>query len=100
MIEEIDVAQMEALISKGALLVDVREDEELSTEGKIPGMIHMPLSTFEEFEDGLDKKRAVVFYCRSGRRSLKAAEIAETWTDQPLYSLRGGIIAYKQEKQT
>ena len=100
MIEEVDVKQMEAMVSKGAQLVDVREDEELSSEGLIEGMTHMPLSTFEDFEANLDKTRPVVFYCRSGRRSLKAAEIAETWTSQPVYSLKGGIIAYKQEKQT
>lgn len=100
MIDEVDVKQMEVLIKGGAILVDVREDEELSSEGVIDGMTHMPLSIFEDFEEALSKEKPVVFYCRSGRRSLKAAEIAEMWTDQPLYSLRGGIIAYKQEKHT
>ncbi len=93
MIKEIDQAQMEELISKGASLIDVREEEELES-GIIPGYVHMPLSDFDSYADQLPKDRPVVFYCRSGRRSLAAAELAREWTTQDLYSLAGGILEY------
>jgi len=97
MIEEIDRAQMERLLKQGALLVDVREEDEIANDGSIAGTTVMPLSRFEDFKEQLPTDRPVVFYCRSGRRSLKAAAIAETWTKQPLYSLAGGWLGYKGE---
>lgn len=96
MIEEIDVAEMDALVEQGAILVDVREQEEVD-EGMIDGAVHMPLSEFENFAEDISKSKPTVFYCRSGRRSLKAAELASEWTDQPLYSLIGGYLAYSEQ---
>ena len=93
-IKEIDVAELDQYIKNGAELVDVREAQELEDEGVIPGYKHMPLSSFDDYEGQVSKSKPTVFYCRSGRRSLKAAELALGWTTQPLYSLRGGILAY------
>ncbi len=95
-IEEIDVEQMLEMVREGAQLIDVRESEELETDGSIDGMVHMPLSEFESYEEEVAKDRPVIIYCRSGRRSLRAAEIAAEWTSEPVYSLRGGILAYKK----
>ncbi len=94
MIKEIDVEEMKKLVAEGALLVDVREDDEVAA-GAIPGHIHMPLSDFDQYRDKLSKDKAIVFYCRSGRRSLKTGEMALEWGHKnPLYSLRGGYLAY------
>src|SRR5687768_12056712 len=99
MIKEIDREEMERLIEEeSAVLIDVREDEELE-EGSIDGHIHMPLSRFDEFEEILSKSKPIIFYCRSGRRSLKSAEAAEEWTDQPLYSLAGGYLGYCESEE-
>jgi rhodanese-related sulfurtransferase len=95
-IKEINQAQMEELLNKGAALIDVREEEELES-GIIPGHIHMPLSDFDSYSDQLPKDRPIVFYCRSGRRSLAAAELAREWTTQDLYSLAGGILEYRHK---
>ncbi len=95
-IEEIDLADLEALLEQGAVLVDVREQEEVD-EGMIEGAVHMPLSEFENFSEDISKTHPTVFYCRSGRRSLKAAELASEWTDQPLYSLGGGYLGYSEQ---
>jgi rhodanese-related sulfurtransferase len=98
-IEEVDTDAMLELVRDGAVLVDVREQEELENDGYIEGMIHMPLSEFDSFEEDIAKDKPIVFYCRSGKRSLKAAEIASDWTSEAIYSLRGGIIAYKQSQE-
>ncbi|MFV0282010.1 MAG: rhodanese-like domain-containing protein [Rhodoblastus sp.] len=63
-----------ALADNSIALVDVREDEEWA-DGHIPGAIHNALSRFDVSALPRDKK--VVVYCRSGRRTLKALEIAQ-----------------------
>jgi len=93
MIKEIDLSELEDLLATGAVLVDVREQAEVD-DGMIAGSSHMPLSEFDDFKDEVSKDKPTVFYCRSGRRSLKAAELAEEWTSQDLYSLKGGYLAY------
>ena len=98
-ITEIDVSELDQYLKSGAQLVDVRETQELSDEGSIPGHKHMPLSRFEEFKSQISKSSPTVFYCRSGKRSMKAADIASQWTSQELFSLRGGILAYHASRE-
>jgi len=99
MAKEIDVKQLCAFLKGGAELVDVREAEELLKEGKIQNTKHWPLSSFSAREAEISKTRPTIFYCRSGLRSLKAAEIASVWTEQDVYSLRGGYIAFMNENK-
>jgi len=97
MITEIDSVDLAATLKTGAKLIDVREADELE-EGAIPGYTHCPLSELDQFKDQLKAADpAIVFYCRSGRRSLKAAELAKEWgVKAKLYSLRGGFLAYQE----
>ena len=97
MITEIDISELKATLDGGARLVDVREEEELEG-GTIPGFVHLPLSTFDEAEAELRKLGPkIVLYCRSGKRSLRAAQMAEQWGIGPhLYSLKGGFLAYQE----
>ncbi|PWJ52645.1 Rhodanese-related sulfurtransferase [Quadrisphaera granulorum] len=63
------------LVADGALLVDVREDDEWAA-GHAPDAVHVPLGTITAGQrptrvpDGVD----VVVVCRSGRRSAQAAD--------------------------
>ncbi len=93
MTQEIDLKQLVTMLKEGAVLVDVREAEELK-EGALEGTRHWPLSSFGLRESEISKTRPTIFYCRSGLRSLKAAEIASLWTQQDVYSLRGGYLGY------
>lgn len=99
MIKEIDLQDLASILGQGAKLVDVRESEELE-DGVIPGHIHMPLSVLEEFETDLKALGPkILFYCRSGKRSLKAAEMAQDWGIGPdLFSLRGGFLEYERNR--
>lgn len=65
----------ELVSKKEAILVDVREPSE-AAQGMAEPAVLMPLSEMEnnspewrKFVAGLDKKRKVIVYCRSGRRS-------------------------------
>ncbi|EDV93056.1 GH18488 [Drosophila grimshawi] len=71
------------------LLIDVREPKELKETGQIPSSINIPLGIVSQelaASDQLFKSKygrnkpnpdtALIFHCRSGVRSLKAAEAA------------------------
>ena len=76
------------------LVVDVREDYEHGEE-RIEGAVLRPLSSFDPAalrqEAG---PRRVVFQCRSGKRSLDAAE-RYARDDEPTFHLAGGIEGWK-----
>ena len=58
----------------GYLILDVRREEEYKA-GHIPGAVHVPNETIDEYEiDELpDKDQTIYVYCRSGNRSRQAA---------------------------
>ncbi|HMN72310.1 MAG TPA: rhodanese-like domain-containing protein [Rhodoblastus sp.] len=75
-VEELNLDEVKQGLADGSIaLVDVREDEEW-VDGHIPGATHNPLSRLDL--DALPRDKRVVFYCRSGRRTLQALERAQT----------------------
>ena len=83
----------EALVAEGARLVDVREDEELQTEGRIAGATHIPLGNLSERATELAGERLVLF-CRSGSRSAMAADALRA-SGFDAYNVEGGIQAWE-----
>lgn len=81
----------------GVQLVDVRTAEEYA-EGHIPNAVNMDVSSpdFVEKVSALDKKRTVALYCRSGRRSKRAAEQVVSLGFK-VVELNGGIISWPGE---
>ena len=79
-------------------LIDVRTPQEYS-EGYLPGAILMDIkaASFDSLIRTLDKTRPVFVYCRSGRRSLEAANILEKNKFEVVYNLDGGINAWKNK---
>ena len=76
--KSVSVEEFETLITDTTVQrLDVRTAEEYA-EGHIPGSMNIDVLS-ESFElkalDTLDKDRTVALYCRSGRRSKKAASI-------------------------
>lgn len=55
-------------------ILDVREDDEIAT-GMIPGAAHIPLGQLSARLAELDPVQETITVCRSGRRSLHAAEV-------------------------
>ncbi|NRA44334.1 MAG: rhodanese-like domain-containing protein [Oligoflexales bacterium] len=101
MSKDITYNQLSKLMKNGALLVDVREREELEVEGgTIKGGEHWPLSTFGIRKNAMPKNKPTIFYCRSGMRSMQAAEIASNWTDQDVFFLQGGYLTYIAQEQS
>lgn len=97
MIEEFSFSELKKKLGQAYTLVDVREQEEVD-EGMIPGSQHWPLSTFEDYKAKIEQStEPLVFYCRSGKRSMVAAKMAEQWTGTNIYSLAGGYIAFTDQ---
>src|SRR5512139_625976 len=104
-IREVQPDEVEGLLAQGAVLIDVRDREELVQEGIIPGALHAPRGTLEwsvdpqspTFIRGLDPAKPVVLYCRSGGRSALAAQQLAKMGYGDASSLQGGITRWKHE---
>ncbi|MCK0196143.1 rhodanese-like domain-containing protein [Ancylobacter sp. 6x-1] len=95
-IENLSVDEVRKGLADGTiLLVDVREPNELAAES-IPGAVDFPLSTFDAdaLPDAGD--RMLVFSCRSGQRSQRAAAAAQAAGLDLHRHMAGGILAWKQ----
>jgi rhodanese-related sulfurtransferase len=71
---EVTPEQTQAALADGsAQVVDVREDYEREA-GHVAGTAHIELAQLAASADELERDRPVIFYCRSGSRSLMAAQ--------------------------
>lgn len=68
-------AEAKKMVDEGALLLDVRTVEEFN-ERHIEGAVNIPVQDLEQrLAEVGDRKRPVVLYCRSGKRSEQAKGI-------------------------
>jgi rhodanese-related sulfurtransferase len=59
-------------VAEGATLLDVRTPEEFA-RGHVDGALNIPVQALADEMSRVPRDRAVVVYCRSGRRSATAA---------------------------
>jgi phage shock protein E len=80
------------------VLVDVRTGEEYES-GHLPGALHIPYDEMEErhTEIAQHQARPILLICRSGRRSVFAAEVLVEQGFQQLYNLEGGMLEWTGE---
>ncbi len=80
------------MLGEGALLVDIREWEEVETVAfDVEGVLHLPYSLFADRFREIPVHREVIVGCRSGSRSMEAALFLKAQGFQRVYSLKGGI---------
>lgn len=92
----------------GALLVDVREEDELRVEGWIRDSVWAPRGMLEFWADPTDHRhraefapeRRLILFCSTGERSAIAAAALRTLGYRDVAHLEGGIRAWKQEGRT
>ena len=85
------------LRTDSARLIDVREFFEYKGN-RIKGAVNFPSSgNLEIPADTIDKKCALFLYCSSGYRSKRVAEFFYGKGFRKLYSLEGGIVAWKRD---
>ncbi|MDO8502407.1 MAG: molybdopterin-synthase adenylyltransferase MoeB [Gemmatimonadaceae bacterium] len=97
-IRDIAPRELAERISRGddIQLVDVREEWEWQI-ARLPGARLIPLSQLEDAIGSLDPSREVVLYCKSGIRSLHAAEELADAGFSRLANLSGGILRWSAD---
>jgi rhodanese-related sulfurtransferase len=88
----------------GAVVVDLRESEELAATGKIPGSLHVPRGMLEFRADPtspyhlpeLDPAKRVILHCASGGRSALAAATLQDMGYDNVAHLDGGMNAWTE----
>ena len=93
---EVSPEQAQAAVDSGdAQLVDIREDYEYAA-GHIEAARHVELQALPAQADTLDRERPLIFQCRSGARSLMAAQAFRQAGFQA-YSMSGGLVQWAGE---
>ena len=95
---EIDYDTFDDLLGTGNIdVIDVREVDEIPAIEEF-ACHQIPLNQLQE-NVSLIKSDTVVTFCQSGIRSLQAAKQLTTFfgTSKKIFSLRGGIIQWKQQ---
>lgn len=99
---KISVEQVKEDLQSGKdfVLLDVRTKEEFR-EGHIEGALNIPLANlaYQIEEEVTDKDQEIVLYCRSGVRTLTAAEILRELEYTKVYDM-GGILSWPYEVVT
>ncbi len=81
----------------GIKLIDVRQPDEFTGElGHIPGSQLVVLDTLPDQLENLPKDQTVVFVCRSGARSAKAAAFAKMNGFTEVYNMYGGMLLWNE----
>lgn len=99
--QELSVQEVNALLqtSKEILLIDVRTAEEYNGHlGHIAGSTLKPVQEIEKWVGEIDRDTAetIVFICRSGNRSGRAAEFFQDKGYKNLVNMTGGMLAWNK----
>lgn len=102
-VENLTPDDVEREMGSGAVVVDLREAEELAG-GRIPGAVHVPRGMLEfradpsspYHLDGLDPSARVILHCAAGGRSALAAATLQEMGYENVAHLDGGFTAWQQ----
>jgi rhodanese-related sulfurtransferase len=96
-LRNINVAEAIALVSDGALLLDVREDNEWEA-GHAADATHIALGDVPDHLGDFANDRQIVCVCRSGVRSARAATfLIQNGFDA--INLEGGMLAWAADDE-
>lgn len=88
---EINFEQLKNMVSKGAILIDVRSPQEFK-EGPLPGAINIPEYEIRKVKNEMPKlNQQIVVYCQYGGRSREAYNMLRKMGYTNVYSLKGGL---------
>lgn len=96
-VEKIDHSRATALISAGALVVDIRDAPEVEASGKVAGAVHVSRGMLEFRADAgtpyhnpeFLADRPVILYCASGGRAALAGKLLQEMGYAQVYNMGG-----------
>lgn len=91
-VPSVDVAEAQELLNHGALLLDVRRDDEWQA-GHAPQARHIPLDELTARAGEVPTEQRVVAVCRSGARSGRATQFLRR-SGIDVVNLDGGMQAW------
>ena len=97
LVNEICPTSTQEWVKRGALLVDVREVDEVEELAyDVPNILNIPLSEFEDRYQEVPTDCEVVVVCRGGVRSLRAAGflINHGYDPEKVVNMEHGIIRW------
>jgi|APTNR8051073442_1049403.scaffolds.fasta_scaffold00571_6 rhodanese-related sulfurtransferase len=85
--------------AKNKVLIDVRTPKEFA-EGHLKKAQNIDYQgdNFEEQIGKLDKSKTYYLYCRSGKRTIGAAEVMQKTGFENIVVLEGGLLAWKEQR--
>jgi rhodanese-related sulfurtransferase len=92
-VADIDPTEANRLVSEGALLLDVREDDEWDA-GHAPEAVHLAMGLVSERIEELPTDRTIVCVCRVGGRSGAVAQ-ALLGAGYDVRNVGGGMLAWE-----
>lgn len=93
--EEVCPTTTRRRIAEGAVLVDVREPDEIALMAfDVPNLLAIPLSQLESRFDELPRDRDIVVVCQGGGRSLKATYFLMYQGFERVANMQGGILKW------
>lgn len=102
-VDEIAPRALEALLARDGggniQLIDVREEFEYQ-QGHVVGARSVPIHALPQSLDslGLDPQRPIVAICLSGHRSIPAYRLLKRKGYDQVYSLAGGMLAWRRDQ--
>lgn len=104
-VENLGPDEVERELQSGeAVVIDLREAEELTANGRIPGAVHVPRGMLEfradptspYHQEPFDPSKRIIVHCASGGRSALAASTLQSMGYGNVAHLDGGITAWKE----
>jgi rhodanese-related sulfurtransferase len=97
-IMEVNVAAAHEKIKNGAVLLDVRELEEIQMLAfNVERQILMPVSELSVKHSELPIDREIIVGCHSGNRSLKMTRFLMDQNFKNVYNMKGGIRDWMEQ---
>jgi rhodanese-related sulfurtransferase len=100
-IKEVTPTEALAKQAQGAIVIDVRDGEEVAEKPGLPGSVNISRGRLEvKIGDVLaDKDAPVVLYCAGGNRGVLAADSLQQMGYRNVFNVAGGLNAFKEEEK-
>lgn len=93
--QDFQIADPETFAPDNAVLIDVREPEELVAFGQLKGALNIPLHQLRDRLAEIPKDRPVIVYCQKGQRGYIGTRILQQHGFSQVANLKGGFLQAK-----
>jgi rhodanese-related sulfurtransferase len=91
------VEETAELLKNDVLLIDVREPDEIATQGyDVKSVLTIPLGDLENQLSNLPKDKQIIFACQGGGRSQQAFELAKANGFKNVANMEGGMNSWSE----